>query len=375
MNATNIKIEFVNTDEALVLLAQKLQQLTQFSFDTEFDRFWREYGFKLLLIQIYDGDTCYLLDPLSIKNFKPLWDVFEDKNICKIAYASSEDIQLLKINNCFTKNIFDVQIAAKLCNHPGNSFGDLVADICRTTIDKSLQRSNWRTRPLPMEQQVYASNDVIWLPQLKNYFDKIIVENNVIEIIATENKDCENIPVAAYEVKLSNKQHSRYSKYYKEVLLSLLILRDEVAAAYNMPPFMIFTDALMEEIVENPAPFLAKPFEKGFSSKFRFNEDYTNAFLNTIKNIDTSIPFEAVKKERPIQTEKDKTYYPSKDEIDNKCKSIHSIVTAEYGIIAGEFIVRGLKKALQAKPYKEVNLKNYQMEIINKACGELGIEL
>ena len=375
MNASPINIDFIETNEALQNLATHLQSKTIIAFDTEFDRFWREYGFKLLLIQIYDGEKCYLLDPIHISNFKPLWDIFENKNICKIAYACSEDIQLLKINGCNTRNIYDVQIAAKLCNHTGNSFGDLVLDICKTSIDKALQRSNWRTRPLSAEQKIYASNDVIWLPKLKAYFDDIMPNDELAKILQTENEACENIPVATYEVKLSAKQKAKYNSYYKAIILKLLLVRDNAAEQYNLPPFMIFSDAKMEEIIENPNTFLKNPFEKGFSSKFKYNENYAAPFIEIIKGIDSTKPFEAIKKERPISTEKKNYYSPNKEMIENNCKKIHGLLTETHGIIAGEFIMRGLKKSLQAKPYNEIVLKPYQFEKIDEACKTLDIVL
>lgn len=375
MSASFPKIEFIHTNEALQKLATHLSTKNTIAFDTEFDRFWREYGFKLLLIQIYDGEKCYLLDPITISDFKPLWQVFENVEICKIAYACSEDIQLLKINGCNIRNIYDVQIAAKLCNHAGNSFGDLVLDICKTTIDKSLQRSNWRTRPLTQAQQVYASNDVVWLPKLKAHFDNLMQQNNLTDILLAENKACENIPIAPYEVKISPKQKAKYNSYYRVIILKLLILRDKAAEQYNQPPFMVFSDGTIEEIIENPLQFLEIPFQKGFAFKFRNEKKYVDNFLEIIKSIDATKPFEAVKKERPLQTETKNYYCPNKEVIENNCKKIHGLLTEKHGTIAGEFIMRGLKKALQAKPYKEISLKAYQFESIDAACKTLGISL
>jgi ribonuclease D len=375
MQASTFEIELIVTNEALQDLAVHLSKQKEIAFDTEFDRFWREYGFKLLLIQIYDGEKCFLLDPLTINNFKPLWAIFENENICKIAYSCSEDIQLLKINGCNIRNIYDVQIAAKLCNHTGNSFGDLVSDICKTKIDKALQRSNWRTRPLSLEQQIYASNDVVWLPQLKTHFDNIIDNDELVKILQVENEACENIPITPYEVKLSPKLKAKYNSFYKAIVLKLLILRDKVAEQYNQPPFMIFSDTKIEEIVEDPSTFSISTFEKGFSSKFRNNKKYTSEFLEIINSIDSGKPFEAVKKERPITTEKKNYYSPDKELIEANCKKIHSLLTQKHGTIAGEFIMRGLKKSLQSKPYQEISLKPYQFEKINEACKILGVEL
>ena len=104
-----IGIQLINTDAGLANLCEKLKTKTAIGFDTEFDRFYREYGFKLFLLQIFDGDMCYLVDPLAFKDLTSLWAFFEDPSICKVVYSSSEDIQLLKINGCNIKNIYDLQ--------------------------------------------------------------------------------------------------------------------------------------------------------------------------------------------------------------------------------------------------------------------------
>jgi ribonuclease D len=49
-----IEIEFIQKDAQVLALANALQNKTVIGFDTEFDRFWREYGFKLFLLQIFD---------------------------------------------------------------------------------------------------------------------------------------------------------------------------------------------------------------------------------------------------------------------------------------------------------------------------------
>ena len=95
-----IIIKLIDTETKLKELVEKLKTKTAFGFDTEFDRFCREYGFKLFLLQIFDGETCYLVDPLALKDLTTLWTVFEDPAICKVVYSSSEDIQLLKLNGC-----------------------------------------------------------------------------------------------------------------------------------------------------------------------------------------------------------------------------------------------------------------------------------
>jgi ribonuclease D len=379
MNVNNIKngdieIVFVNTDEKLLLLCQTLQQKSEFAFDTEFDRFWREYGFKLFLLQIFDGEKCYLVDPLAFKNMQLLWAIFEDTNICKVAYSCTEDVQILKINNCNPVNIFDLQVAAKLCNNPANSFGDLVSDIFKVTVDKSLQRSNWRTRPLNNAQQIYASNDVIFLLKLKKDFLAKAIETNVLDMLHEENKCCEEVIVSEYVVKITPKQKATFGIYKQQVLLNLFHIRNEVAAAYNMPPANIVTDSTLENIVENNKIFLSQPFKNGFCSRLQDDEINKEKFITAIESIDETIHIIPEKKERTANNRR-QFREDAKGNVDINCKKINETVAEKYGNIAAEYILRGLKKSILIQPYNEIKLRNYQHKVINETCSALNISL
>ncbi len=379
MDVTNIKngdieIVFVNTDEKFSLLCQSLQKKSEFAFDTEFDRFWREYGFKLFLLQIFDGEKCYLVDPLAFKNLQPLWTIFEDVSICKVAYACTEDIQILKINNCNPVNVFDLQVAAKLCNHPANSFGDLVAASFNIIVDKSLQRSNWRTRPLNNAQQIYASNDVIFLLKLKNDLLTQAKKNNVLDMLYEENKCCEEVPVTEYVVKLTSKQKATFSTYKQQVLLNLFHVRNEVAAAYNMPPANIVTDSTLENIVENKKVFIGQPFKNGFCSRLLNDETNKEKFFTAIESIDETIHIAQEKKER-ISNNRRQFREDTKEIVDINCKKINETVAEKYGNIAAEYILRGLKKSILVQPYNEIKLRDYQHKVIDETCSQLNIIL
>lgn len=380
MDLENIKneevmIKLINTEESVIELAGILQQKTSIGFDTEFDRFYREYGFKLFLIQIFDGKVCYLVDPLSIKDLSPLWAVFENDSICKIAYSCSEDVQLLKINGCNIKNIYDLQMVAKLCNHSANSFSDLLKDIYGVSLDKSMQKSNWRTRPLNMAQQVYASNDVIWLLKLKDFFTKIAVEAGVEEMIGEENKYCEEVTVTTYAVKLTSKQIIKYSPYYQKILLELFNIRNKVAEEYNMPPFYIVSDTTLEEIVDDKVSFIGWPFKKGFCSRLLNDEKNKALFYHTINLIDESIENIPVRKAYKSNDERLSYRVASKELVEEKCKKISEVILKEYGQTAADYILRGLKKSLMQMPFAEIKLKEYQQKIIIQTCDNLKIEL
>ena len=370
-----IEIRLINTHTELVKLTDKLKKKTAFGFDTEFDRFCREYGFKLFLLQIFDGETCYLIDPLALKDLSSLWIVFEDPSICKVVYSSSEDIQLLKLNGCHIKNIYDLQIAAKLCNNNANSFSDLIKVMFNVELDKSMQRSNWRPRPLSKAQQIYASNDVIWLLKLKAIFSKIAEETGVASMIEEENILCEDVVATMYTVKLSAKQKAVNSNYHQSELLKLFHLRNKIAEQYNLPPFQVVADGILEEIIEDKNIFLNHPFKKGYCGKLLNDDTNKQLFYDAVFSIDENIENFPAKKIYENNVERNYYKAPSKETVENNCKKISDIIVKDYGETTAEFILRGLKKSLLTMPYTEIKLRNYQQQIITETCNKLNLEL
>ena len=370
-----ISIKFIDTEIELKKLTAILQTKTAFGFDTEFDRFCREYGFKLFLLQIFDGETCYLVDPLALKDLTTLWTVFENPLICKVVYSSSEDIQLLKLYGCNIKNIYDLQIAAKLCNYNANSFSDLINMMFNVVLDKSMQRSNWRPRPLNKAQRIYASNDVIWLLKLKDIFTQRAEEKGVTMMIEEENILCEDVVISTYTVKLSAKQKAANSNYHQQELLKLFQLRNKFAEEYNMPPFQVVADGTLEEIIENTNTFLDEPFKKGYCRRLVNDEKNKKLFYDAVVSIDETIANFPTKKiyEKNIESRFYKA--PSKEKVENNLKRLNDVLIKKYGEVATEFIMRGLKKSLLTTPFSEIKMRKYQQKIITETCIDLNISL
>lgn len=367
-------IKYIDTHKALEETVKVLQSKKSFAFDTEFDRFYREYGFKLSLLQIFDGEICYLIDPLALTDMKELWVLFEDPTICKVVYSCSEDIQILKVNGCNPKNIYDIQIAAKFCNYPANSLGDLMRDVFHIEPDKSMQRSNWLRRPLLPEQIAYAGNDVSKLLELKDLLENVAVERNVAGMIAEENKSGERIPITEFKVKLSHNHKKKYTHNDQKKFMELLLLRNEIAIKYNVPPATIVSDSTLENIMEDKSQFFRAPFAKGFSKRLTADEKNKQLFINLIGKEETDLiplkmPERLVKSDFDMPTEK-----VAMSETEQKYLQLYNEITNQYGKNAGEHILRGFKKSLNALPQNQNPLKAYQQNIIDEACRKLEIK-
>ena len=135
--------------------------------DTEFARFNTYYP-MVGLIQIFDGDTCYLIDPLAVEDLSPLKQSLTNPEIVKVFHASSEDMEVFQ--HCLgivPAPVFDSQIAAAALGI-GFSLGyqAMVQHYLDVTIPKEETRSDWLQRPLTESQLEYAALDVVYLYQI-----------------------------------------------------------------------------------------------------------------------------------------------------------------------------------------------------------------
>ena len=70
-------IEWIDSNSGLQQMCQQLSQEPKLAVDTEFIRTDTFYP-KIALIQISDGDQCWLIDVLAIDDFAPLKALLEN---------------------------------------------------------------------------------------------------------------------------------------------------------------------------------------------------------------------------------------------------------------------------------------------------------
>ncbi len=364
-----MNIKYVNDECSLAETAHVLKGKNQFSFDTEFDRFQFGYGFTLSLLQIYDGEKCYIIDPKELKDLKLLWPVFNDEAITKIVYSCSEDIQVLKLNGFCPRNIYDLQIAAKLCNSTANSFADLLKEELGKELNKSSQRSDWRQRPLTETQIEYACNDVISLISLKKIFDERATQKGVSNFIKEDNEDCEKIELSVFRLKLSGAQRKKYLPDEQKRLFALMELRNNIAKKNDLPPFKICSDSVLENFIDNPSTnftTFAKGVHRLVNNDSKFQKEF-NTILQSQPDALSDIPLFGDKKNFR------NNYSPDSLLSEEDYEKIKTFISKKYGKIAGDYIIRGFKKSLSSNMGFD-HLKNYQKQEINTAALTIGIK-
>lgn len=159
-----LNYQLITTDAGLSQVCAQARATTQVALDTEFVR-TRTYYPQLGLIQLYDGETLSLIDPLPIEDWAPFKALLADAKVTKFLHAGSEDLEVfLNAFGCVPTPFIDTQILAAFLGKPlSYGFAALVADFQQVTLDKSESRTDWMARPLSQKQCDYAAADVFYL--------------------------------------------------------------------------------------------------------------------------------------------------------------------------------------------------------------------
>ncbi len=361
---TKLPLEFIDTEEKLVEVVAHLKLCSDIFIDTEFDDFNTQYGIHLELIQIFDGSNCFLIDPLAIKNLSVLWAVFENDHICKVLYSGANDVGILKMVGCNIKNLFDIQVAASLCNRTENSYAALLLAEFGVDIDKSQQRSGWGNRPLSDGQLLYACNDVIYLPRLKEIFLSEINQKNLGHVLQEENMLLAAVVKKPYEPKLKASQKKIFNLRGQKTLMEFKVLIDSYAKLLNVPPFYIVRDSHLEKIIQDKTGFLKNPFSNGFHSDVLKDERFTKQFLAIVHAIDPAKGSE--NREREKRTKDDVAMNLNSIRIHPKnFLPFEQYVVNSYGAVSGTFILRGLSKLFSGKEINWEGARQYQKDLYN----------
>jgi ribonuclease D len=135
--------------------------------DTEFVR-ERTYRAALGLVQVSDGATAWLFDPVTTESTEPLAQLLRQPAILKVLHSGSEDLEVLyHALDTIPDPLVDTQIACAMLGQPLQmGYHHAVDWLFGIHIDKDQTRSNWCRRPLQPRQLRYAAMDVVLLPHM-----------------------------------------------------------------------------------------------------------------------------------------------------------------------------------------------------------------
>lgn len=159
-----IQINWITSDAELAEHCAHWNTLPFIALDTEFIRVDTFYPIAGLL-QVSDGVSTFLIDPLLINAWQPLAQVFSNQHVVKVLHACGEDLEVFSLlTGALPVPLFDTQVAAGYLNI-GFSMGysRLVQHVLDIELPKGETRSDWLQRPLSDLQVLYAAQDTAYL--------------------------------------------------------------------------------------------------------------------------------------------------------------------------------------------------------------------
>jgi ribonuclease D len=247
---------YVSSDSGLKAAADIWQQSSALGIDTEFIRV-DTFHPRPALIQVSNGQQCWLIDVLDIGDFSPLHDIITAPHIIKIVHAASEDLEVFdRLLGALPEPLFDTQIGAAFCGHGASiGYGRLVQAVLDIELSKDQCRSDWLARPLTDEQQHYASLDVLYLPALFTH-----LKNELSRELRSEWAQEENLRQiaryrdqrdASYNMERINNAW-RLDEMERKRLWNLVLGRDALAREHNKSRNHIAKDFALFEMARRP---------------------------------------------------------------------------------------------------------------------------
>ena len=228
---------YIDTDEKIIEAVPHFEEKERIAVDFEGEFNLHVYGEHLCLIQVFDGESFFIIDPRAAGVTPKGLEVFFSSSVRKLWFDCQSDASLVyKAYGLRINNIFDIRVVAEALGFHGNlkSLEETYLGIRNDLNKKKNQQANWLKRPIPEEQIEYALEDVAHLPELEDVLSPIAEEKNLEKQIAAAMKKAtaakKSLPgwtrIGGW--KLLSKEEKVYAR-------QIFIARDRIARRFNVP--------------------------------------------------------------------------------------------------------------------------------------------
>lgn len=270
----------VSSRKDLEKVVNELKQEKEIGVDVEYS----DHGYKALtcLVQLSTPSKDYIVDAKCLKDdMSLLSEILCDSKVVKIFHAATNDLKWLQQDfDLFVINMFDTQKAMKALGYKKLGLDALLQDY-NITKDKSLQRADFRIRPLPPLFKDYARTDSHYLITIYHKLKNELIQSNLLRQVLT---DCNKACMIVYH-KVEDETYSSIVRDVKEshkrqlsVLEKLNQWRREKAEYIDKNPGVILSKNNMATLVS------LMPTDKGSILKIT-NSEYVRRHIDEVVNI------------------------------------------------------------------------------------------
>ncbi len=159
---------YLDTPEDVEQFTRTIAHTKQLALDTEGASFHR-FVDRVYLLQLSTREQSAVIDPLPTGQLEALGKLVEDPDVEVIFHDADYDLRLLGQDYGWkTRNIFDTRVAAQLLGFKAFGLAALLDKYFGVTLDKKHQRADWSMRPLTADMLAYASQDTMYLHDLRD---------------------------------------------------------------------------------------------------------------------------------------------------------------------------------------------------------------
>lgn len=377
-------IQYIADNNALHNVVNELGKTDEFAIDLEFDRNRYRYGFNMCLMQVYDGNECYVIDPLSGDiDIQGIFPVIEDPDIQKVVFAFGEDLRLFHSMGCFPKNLYDLDAATSLLNFQPASLTNLIKQVLDIEVNSSSQQSNWFRRPLTDDQLHYAADDVLYLLEFKRELNHIAEEQGILEWIHQENRVFNHLDYSKenHNNLIKEKDKNDLSVFEWHLYCKLMEFFDEVARSYNKPVYHLASKKLIQELAKEPDKTKNWEYTKGIFGRIK-NTTFKADLLKAIEQAKREA------EEQHLSKTKKASYSMSKEDYfamrreqsrindlkDRLIKPIQNKIAEDFGPHAKSFILPN-RLAKEIVAGETELMPDYKINLLRKYSNELQLDL
>ena len=245
---------YIDTTEKLINFRKYLndKNITKIAMDFEGEFNLHIYGEKLCLIQIFDGEKYFVIDPFNIADSE-ICKTLNNPKIIKYMYGADSDINLIyKQYGIKLRNVFDQKIFVDVLNFDKKGLDSVIHVLfgVENKLKTKFQKHNWVRRPITPAAIIYALNDVKYLFEMNDLLiKKIIDENKVNELITRIITNDFDFEKERKPKIFKEREFNRLSENNKKLFHQIYETRDVYAKMLNMPPHNVLENMLLFDIV------------------------------------------------------------------------------------------------------------------------------
>ncbi|HEX8721183.1 MAG TPA: HRDC domain-containing protein [Pyrinomonadaceae bacterium] len=276
---------FVSDEAELREAAGALRGEKIVGLDTE--TYWdvKTNGMRLALVQVAAREGDVLVADVLAAGVEPLRELVESPEVKMVAHNARFDQGVLRGAGLLSAGFIDTLTMSRFAlTLPSHSLASVTEHLFGLPIDKALQKSNWRRRPLTRAQMEYAALDARMALLVYDELSRLLAAEGRLE---TALRASELAPAAPAEPGKEPRRKRKpagpeivLTPEEKRLVASLKKWRLERANTQRVPAYMVCPDRTLEHLArERPETLeaLAKIYGLGESKIRNFGEDLLRA--------------------------------------------------------------------------------------------------